>query len=737
MALTEHTGGNRSGGGGGKGGGLSFMGDLVGTARSMLLRGDIALAFGMVAIVVVLIMPMPPWLLDIFLAVSITISVLILMVVLFMQKPSDFTSYPTVLLITTLLRLALNLASTRLILSKGQEGTEAAGQVIEAFAGFVMAGDFVIGVIVFGILTLVNFKVITAGSGRIAEVAARFTLDAMPGKQMAIDADLSAGMIDESQARARRKELEDEAGFYGSMDGASKFVKGDAVAGLMITFINIFGGFVIGTVRHGMTVMDAADVYTRLTIGDGLVSQIPSLVISISAGLLVSKSGTSGSTDKLMFAQLGGYPAAFGMSSGLLVALSLLPGIPMLPFLTLAGVSAAAAYYIPQKRKAEEERDIASAKSQMGVGGGGGGVPATSGGGGGGGGNAPAVEEPISTALAIDLIRLELGYALLALINQPANGSFRLTDQIKGLRRQVANEIGFIMPAVRIQDNLQLPPNVYLIRIKEIEAGRGTIRPNMLLVMDPRGDAISIPGEQTTEPTFGLPAVWIEPGYREEALFKGYTVVDPSTVITTHLTELIKDNMSELLSYTETQKLLDEIDKEHQKLITDVVPSQITIGGLQRVLQNLLGERISIRDMPTILEGISEACSHTRNLTQITEHVRSRLARQISDSNTNELGFIPLVTLTPEWEQAFAESLIGDGDDRQLAMAPSRLQQFITTVRQVFERHAMMGETPVLLTSPAVRPYVRSIIERFRPTTTVMSQNEIYPKVKIKTLGQI
>ena len=711
MALTEQTPK------GDPGLGPDFVADLLATAQGLLKRGDIALSLGVVTIIVVLILPMPTWMLDISLSLSITCAVMILMVVLFMQKPTDFSSYPTVLLITTLLRLSLNLASTRLILAHGHEGTDAAGHVIQAFASFVMSGDFVIGVIVFGIITLVNFKVILAGSGRIAEVAARFTLDAMPGKQMAIDADLSSGLIDEQTAKKRRKELEDEASFYGSMDGASKFVKGDAVAGLAITAINIVGGIIIGSVRHDMPFMDAADTFVKLTVGDGLVSQIPALIISISAGLLVTKAGVSGATDKVLAQQIGAYPAAFGLTATLLVALSLLPGMPMAPFLGMAAAAGYAAWSLPRKRKAEEAARVAAEAQQAEA--------------------APVADEPISTALALDLIRLELGYGLLVLINQPPPGSHRLTDQIRGLRRQIANEIGFIMPAVRIQDNLQLAPNTYVIRVKEIEAGRGDIRPAMLLVMDPRGDAMSLPGEQTVEPTFGLPAIWVEPTYREEALFRGYTVVDPSTVVTTHLTEVIKDNMAELLSYTETQKLLDEMDRSHQKMVADVIPTQITLGGLQRVIQNLLAERVSVRDMAGILEGVSEACTQTRNITQITEHVRSRLARQISDSNTNELGFIPLITLSPDWEHAFAESLVGEGDDRQLAMAPSQLQQFITVVRQTFERHAMMGEAPVLLTSPAIRPYVRSIVERFRPTTTVMSQNEIHPKAKIKTLGQI
>ncbi|MCH7551436.1 MAG: FHIPEP family type III secretion protein, partial [Proteobacteria bacterium] len=342
----------------------------------------------------------------------------------------------------------------------------------------------------------------------------------------------------------------------------------------------------------------------------------------------------------------------------------------------------------------------------------------------------------ISTALRIDYLRLELGYGLLSLISAPKDGQ-KLTDQIKALRRQMASDIGFVMPSVRIQDNMQLPANTYAIRVKEIEAGRGDLRPNMLLVMDPRGEEITLAGEKTTEPTFGLPAMWIEEANREEALFRGYTVVDPATVITTHLTEMIKDNMAELLSYVETQKLLDEMEKEHQKMIADMIPSQISLGGVQRVLQNLLAERVSIRDMPTILEGISEACGHTRNVMMITEHVRARLARQISDMNANEQSFIPLITLSPQWEQAFAESLVGTDDDKQLSMQPSKLQEFISGVRKAFERQAMMGESPVLLTSPAIRPFVRSIVERFRPMTIIMSQNEIHPKVKIKTVGNI
>jgi len=687
---------------------------LLGQLGGMLKRGEIALALGVIAILTVLIMPMPTWLLDALLALSITLSVLILMVALFIGKPLEFSSFPTVLLIATMLRLALNLASTRLILSHGHEGTAAAGHVIEAFGNFVMGGNFLIGVIVFAILVVVNFVVITKGSGRIAEVAARFSLDSMPGKQMAIDADLSAGMIDEAGARKRRSELEQESNFYGAMDGASKFVRGDAVAGLLITAINICAGIVIGIVQKGISLTDATQSYTVLTVGDGLVSQIPALIVSTAAGMLVTKAGVTGSADKALFGQLSAYPAALGLCAVLLGALSLLPGIPMVPFLTLAAGAAYSAWTLGRTKAAREtlarEAEAAAAVK-------------------------PAQEEPIGTALHIDQLRLELGFGLLGLVN--GEQGTRLTDQVKALRRQLAAEMGFVMPAVRIQDNLQLPSLTYIIRLKESEAGRGELRPTMVLVMDPRGEAITIPGEATTEPTFGLPALWAAESEREEAAFRGYTVVEPTTVVTTHLTEILKDNMAELLSYAETQKLLDEMDKTHQKLIADLIPNQLSLGGVQRVLQSLLAERISIRDLPTILEAVSEACGHSRNISVITEHVRARLARQISEAHTSEAGFIPLVTLSPEWERNLAEAITGQGEEKHLSLPPSRLQEFINSVRVTFERFAMAGQSPVLLTSPAIRPYVRSIIERFRPVTVVISQNEIHPRARIKTLAQI
>ncbi|MBH0236307.1 flagellar biosynthesis protein FlhA [Methylobrevis albus] len=685
--------------------------------KTALLRGDIALALGVMTILMILIVPLPPILLDLCLAISIIFSIMIMMTALFIQKPLEFSSFPTVLLIATMLRLALNLASTRLILAGGHEGTAAAGHVIEAFGSFVMGGNFVIGLIVFAILVLVNFIVITKGSGRIAEVAARFTLDAMPGKQMAIDADLSAGMIDEASARKRRKELEDESSFFGAMDGASKFVRGDAIAGLLITFINVIGGIIIGVVQMELTFSEASRSYTLLTVGDGLVSQIPALIVSTAAGLLVSKAGVSGSTDKALFEQLSGYPTALGLSSFLMAAMALLPGMPVIPFL---GLSALAGFLAYRARQRNDGRTAAAVAEQIKAD-----APPP-----------PPSEEPISSALKMDDLRVELGYALLPLISGP-DGTDKLSDQIKALRRQIAGEIGFVMPPVRLLDNVQLSGNDYVIKIKEVDAGSGSIFPGQFMVMDPNGGKVGLPGTQTTEPTFGLPATWVEGRLREEAALRGYTVVDPATVLSTHLSEVLKANIAELLSYADVKKLLGDLPSEQAKLVDDIVPGQISVSGIQRVLQQLLNERISIRDLSTILEGIAEAVGFTRSTQNIAEHVRARLARQICAQHSSPAGYLPLITLSPAWEQAFLESLVGDGDEKRLAMAPSKLQDFVVKVRDAFEDAAKKGEIPVLMTSPMARPYVRSIVERFRAHTTVMSQAEVHPRVRLKTISSI
>jgi flagellar biosynthesis protein FlhA len=603
-------------------------------------------------------------------------------------------------------------------LSRGHEGTDAAGHVIEAFGNFVMGGNFVIGIIVFAILVTVNFVVITKGSGRIAEVAARFHLDAMPGKQMAIDADLSAGLIDEKVAKERRKALEDESGFFGAMDGASKFVRGDAVAGLMVVFINIIGGIIIGVAQQGLSFGEAARTYTLLTVGDGLVTQVPALIVSTAAGLLVSKAGVSGAADKALIKQFSGYPQALGMSAGVMLVLAMLPGIPMLPFLALGSGAAALAWSAGKRKRAVKAADAAAAAA-----------PAAA-------AAAAAAEEPIATALKIDDLKIELGYALLPLVNGP-DGTDRLTEQIKALRRSLAIEMGFVMPAVRILDNVQLEANTYIIKIKEVDAGTGKIWPNQFMVMDPAGGQVGVPGIHTTEPTFGLPATWVDAALKEEASLKGYTVVDAATVLSTHLTELLKNNMSDLLSYGEVQKLLKELPKEQSELVKDIVPSQVTISGIQRVLQLLLAERISIRDLSTILEGIADALAFSRNPATMVEHVRARLARQICAQNTSHNGYLPLIALSAKWEQAFAESLVGQGEERSLAMQPSKLSEFMTAVRDAFERAAREGEAPVLVTSASIRPFVRSLVERFRSQTTVLSQAEIHPRARLKTVGSV
>jgi flagellar biosynthesis protein FlhA len=676
---------------------------------------DMALAVGVVAIIGMLILPMPGWMLDMGLALSITLSVMILMTALFIEKPLQLSAFPTILLIATMLRLGLNLASTRLILAHGHEGPDAAGGVIAAFGDLLIGGDTIIGLTIFAILIVINFVVITKGAGRIAEVAARFSLDSMPGKQMAIDADLNAGTIDETQARERRGEVEAESGFYGAMDGASKFVKGDAVAALLITAINVLVGLVIGVGVHGVPFGEAFHSYTLLTVGDGLVSQIPALIVSIAAGLLVSKGGVAGKTGAALGDQLGRFPKAFGMVAFLMGSLALLPGLPFVPFAIFAGLSGWAAWSLSRKAEAVQRlRQQAEASAEA---------------------EAATVEEPISRTLAIDAVRIEIGYGLLPIIND-AQREPRLDDQVRALRRQMAADYGFVLPAVRIIDNMALKPNEYAVYIKETEAARGDIRLDRLLVINPGGGALSLPGEATREPVFDLPALWIDRELRDEAGLRGLTVVDCGTIITTHLTELVKDNIADLLSYTETQKLLNEVHAESKSLVADIVPSRISISGVQRILQNLLSEGISIRDVPTILEGIAEAAPLTSNLTQMTEHVRSRLARQISAQQSRD-GAIPIVTLSGAWDAAFAESIVGQGDDRQLVMAPSSLQAFLTAIRETLDRLAGDGEIPCLLTTPAIRPFVRSIIERVRPATVVLSQTEIHARARIRSLGTI
>ncbi|HRK24428.1 MAG TPA: flagellar biosynthesis protein FlhA [Beijerinckiaceae bacterium] len=684
----------------------------IGDLGKVLARGDLALALGVLGILVVLIVPLPPLLLDLLLAVSIIFSVLILMTALFIQGPLEFTSFPAVLLIVTMLRLALNLASTRLILANGHTGGGAAGHVIEAFGAFVIGGNFAIGIIVFIILVIVNFVVITKGSTRIAEVAARFTLDAMPGKQMAIDADLSSGLITQEQARTRRRELEDESAFFGAMDGASKFVRGDAIAGIMITFINVLGGMAIGILQQGMSAGDAARSYTLLTVGDGLVSQFPALIVSTAAGLLVSKAGVTGAADKALMKQLTFYPRALGLSAAVMLVIAVLPGMPMLPFLLLALGAGALA------RKAEQVNRQAQA-----------GTAAEA---------APPAEDSdnASAALRMDELRIEIGYGLLPLARGP-DGEDRLSSQIRALRRAMATEHGFLMPAVRMIDNVQLEPNRYVIYLKEVQAGEGVVFPGQFMAMNPSGAAIDLPGQTMLEPAFGMQVTWIDAPLREEAQFRGLTVVDPGSVITTHLTEIIRANMPDLLSHAETQKLLRELPKDHADLVKELIPQSLSATALQRVLQALLAERVSIRDLPTIIEAIAEVAGSLRDPRAIAEQVRTRLARQICAQHASADATLTILPLSAHWEDAFATALVGEGEIRQLAIAPSKLHEFIQVLKVRLEDAAREGQMPVLVASAAIRPYLRMVIERFRPQTVVLSQAEIHSSIRLKSLPML
>ena len=677
-----------------------------------LFKSDVLFAGAVVSILALLVLPAPKWLLDILLAGSVAFSAMILMTALFTRRALEFSTFPAILLIATMYRLGLNIASTRLILADGHQGPDAAGHVIEAFGSFVMQGNFVIGAIVFAILVIVNFVVITRGSGRIAEVAARFSLDAMPGKQMAIDADLSSGLINEEEARARRKQLEEESNFYGAMDGASKFVRGDAIAGLLITLVNIVGGVIIGVLQQGLSLGEAGRTYTILTIGDGLISQIPALIVSVAAGLLVSKAGVHGAADRAVAEQFAGYPKALALVAGILVVIAVLPGMPFLPFMLLASAVGSVAWTVSRRKKTAASAEAAKTKAAS-----------------------PRVEDEPAALLAMDELRIEIGYGLLGLVNAES-GAPRLTDQIKAVRRAIAQELGFVTPPVRIVDNMQLKAQDYVIRLKEQEIARGDVKPGQFLVMDPSGKRLDLIGEPTREPAFGLDAMWVDASQRESASLKGFTVVDAATVLTTHLTEIVKSSAPELLSYAETKKLIDALPEKHKNLAADLIPSQVSVAILQRVLQNLLAERVSIRDLPTILEAVAEAAPGG-HVGAIAEHVRARLARQICGALKGPDGLAPIVTLSSAWEREFADALIGEGENRQLALAPSKLQEFVAAAMKKLEGAAAAGEAAAIVTSARVRPFVRSVLERVRSQTMVLSQNEIHPHTMLKNLGQI
>ncbi|MBO9429916.1 flagellar biosynthesis protein FlhA [Sulfitobacter sp. R18_1] len=673
---------------------------------------DVSFAVGMALVLAVLFLPLPPILLDFGLALSLSLSVLIFMVALWIPSPLQFNSFPTLLLVTTMLRLSLNVASTRLILSEGHAGLHAAGDVIQGFSKFIVAGNFVIGVVIFAILVIINFVVITKGSTRIAEVAARFSLDAMPGKQMAIDADMGAGLIDEDEARRRRKELEDESAFFGAMDGASKFVRGDAVAGLIITLINVIGGILIGVVQRGMGVGDAFNVFTSLTIGDGLVSQIPALVVSLAAGLIVTKGGTRGAANEAVFDQLSNFPKALYMAALLLFGIGLLPGFPLLVFALLAAAMVGLGLMIQRgAAEATEAKAKADAEAQK----------------------KQEMPEVDNNPMHLDELRLVLGEGLVALANRP---DAVLPSKIKSLRKHFAEEFGFPMPSVRIKDDVSLPINSYSFQIHGVDVAKGDIRANQMMVINPEGAPLQLPGEATREPTFGLDALWVDSKVADQAEAQGYTVVDPESVITTHLTEVVKENMSELLTYGSAKEAIEGLDRNYQKLVNDLpVPSPAIL--VQQVLQELLLERVSIRNLPLIVEAMAEATRQTSKPALVLENVRRRLSSQICQGLSDGQGFVPVITLSPSWEAEFIEAVKIVGEDRTFVMSPKRVQEFVLQARQQIQRFASEDSWPALMVSPEARSYVRSMLERVSPMTPVISNAEIHRKVSLRTVATI
>ncbi|WP_173934812.1 flagellar biosynthesis protein FlhA [Chelativorans sp. Marseille-P2723] len=677
---------------------------------------DIGFAVGIVIILSVLFLPVPPFLIDIGLAFSIAFSVLILMVALWIQRPLDFSSFPTILIISTMLRLSLNIATTRLILSEGHQGTNSAGYVIGGFSKLVMSGDFVIGLIVFLILIVVNFIVITKGSTRIAEVGARFTLDAIPGKQMSIDADLSAGIIDEKEAQSRRRELEEESSFFGAMDGASKFVRGDAIAGLIITAINIVGGIAIGYARHGMDLAAASDVFTKLSVGDGLVTQIPALIVSLAAALLVSKGGTRGSADQAVFGQLGAYPRALFMAATLLGLLAVMPGLPALPFFVLGGAMAGLAYVLPKQEKqraaeAEEvkrQQELAATEEEQ-----------------------NSVKASLRTAEVELLVGKQLSTRLIASHQELA---FRMNK----MRKKFATQYGFVVPEVRLADDFSIPPKSYQIKIHGTVIAEYQLRVGELMVLLGSKSAPDLPGEEVKEPAFGMRAYSVPEMFADDLKNEQLPYADNMSVLLTHLSEVIRNNLPQLLSYKDMKALIERLDPEYRKLCDEICSSHITYPGLQAVLKLLLAERVSIRNLHLIIEAIAEIAPHIRRTEQIVEHVRIRMAQQLC-GDLSDSGVLKVLRLGNRWDLAFHQAVKRDakGEVREFDIDPRQLEEFGQEAAKTIRAYIDAGERFVLVTAPEARTYVRMIIERMFPTLPVLSHVEIARGVEISVLGSI
>ena len=684
-----------------------------GQLRLLTKNTDIYMAVAVVGILIFMVIPMPPFMLDLLLSFSITFALVILLVAMYIMKPLDLSSFPAILLLLTLFRLSLNVATTRVILLHGQDGTMAAGKVIQAFGNFVVGGNYVVGIIVFAILVVINFAVITKGAGRIAEVAARFTLDAMPGKQMSIDADLNAGIISEEEAMARRDEISREAEYYGSMDGANKFVRGDAIAGIIITLINILGGFAIGVFQNDMSFADAAQTYTLLTVGDGLVSQIPALIISTAAGIIVTRAGTESSLGDEITSQIMFQPRAIAMAGAVLFGFAIIPGLPTVPFITLAIICGVLAFIVFQSGREAQQQALEEEAVDDGE----------------------ELQDQIDVLPPLDALGIEIGYSLIPLVDAEQDGE--LLARVKSIRRQMAQEIGLLLPPVHIQDNMQLKPGQYAIMLKGNEVAGGELMSNYYLAMNPGTAEGKLDGIQTSEPTYGLPATWIKESDKDKAIARGYTVVDLATILTTHLSEIVKRHCHELIGRQEVQKLLDTIKQSHPKVVEELVPNLLSLGGVVKVLQNLLREQVPIRDMLAILETLADWAPVTKDFDMLTERVRQALARTLSKLYQTPEGIVPVVTLGHAVEQTFTEAIQQTDQGTFIALNPEVANKIMTDLSDKLEKMAAMNYQPLVMCSSQIRPHFKKLVDRFIPQVGVLSYEEILPNVEIQSLGAV
>ncbi len=686
---------------------------LINKLKGLTTNTDLAVAVALLMILSVMIIPVPAFILDLCFALSLSISIVILLVSVYSKRPLDFSTFPTILLVTTLFRLSLNIASTRMIFSRGaSEGTAAAGEIIRSFGEFVVEGNFLVGIIIFIILVIINFIVITKGAGRVAEVAARFTLDAMPGKQMAIDADLNAGLIDEKAAKKRRAEIAQEADFYGSMDGASKFVRGDAIAGILITLVNIVGGIIVGVVQNGMSFSAATETFTLLTVGDGLVSQIPALVISVAAGVITTRNTTDNSLGDQIGKQFRVHPRALYMGAGVLFVFAIIPGLPKVPFIVVGMALAFLGKRIESSNEAEELR----AKQEVVV-------------------EKKTTSESLEDLLNLELVELEVGYGLVSLVDSAQNGD--LLERITHIRKQFALDWGVIIPSVRIKDNLELRPGGYCIKIKGVEVAKGELMTDHFMAMDPGSVIEKIDGIETVEPVFGLPAVWITENQKDDAQYNGYTVVDLSTVMATHLTEILKTNLHELFGRQELVRVLDNFKVAYPKVVSDLVPDILPLGIVLKVLQNLLREGVSIRDLRTILETLAEFGPSTKDPEALTEAARQSLYRTITESIKSSGGDIPIFTLDRAIEESVAQGIVSTDQGAQLSLDPKVTQRVLASLNEKIEEATGMGEKMVVLCSPAIRGQFKRMTEKFIPNLIVVSHNELASDVNIRSLGTV